>query len=152
MRVSFRPPTLSDLDAIAASMRPMDVKECEVVLGAPPREALSQCVAKAEWASVAEVDGKPVCIFGLTDDETSLDGGFPWMLSTDAIERHARIVLTVAPRFVGEMRAARERLANIVHAHNHSAIRFLKWCGFAFGETVKIKGEPFLQFYWERPI
>lgn len=152
MRVVFRAPTEADLDALAASMRPMDVKECDLIAGCAPREALAQCVANAEWSTVALIDGAPVCVFGLS--EASFLGGdaYPWMLCTKGIERHARTLLTCAPRFLGEMQAQSERLSNVVHGHNHSAIRFLRWCGFSFGEVFEVKGEPFLRFSWERQV
>lgn len=150
MRVVFRRPTESDLDAIAAAMRPMDAKECLLVAGLPAREALKECVANAEWASVALIDDKPVCVFGLTEASMLGGDGYPWMLCAEGVERHARTLLICAPRFVGEMQAQCERLSNVVHAHNRSAIRFLKWCGFTFGEEFHVKGEPFLTFSWER--
>jgi hypothetical protein len=150
MRVTFRPPTPSDLDDLAARMREMDRKECELVAGLAPREALQQCVDGGEAATVAEVDGKVACIFGWTPASFLGADGYPWMLCADGIEKHARILLTCAPRFLGEMQGECERLSNVVHAHNRSAIRFLAWCGFSFGEMLEVKGEPFIHFEWRR--
>lgn len=149
-RVVFRPPTPSDLDALAREMRAIDRKECELVAGLPPREALEECVSGAANATVAEVDGRVVCVFGYSEASFLGGDGYPWMLCGEGIERHARTLLTCAPRFVGEMQAQCERLSNVVHAHNRAAIRFLKWCGFSFGESLTVKGEPFLHFEWRR--
>lgn len=150
MRVIFRPPTPSDLDALAASMRAMDRKECAIISGLSPREALEEGVANSPNATVAEIDGQVVCAFGCADASFLGGDGYPWLLCAEGIERHARTMLTCAPRFVGEMRGERERLSNVVHADNRSAIRFLRWLGFMFGEVFHVKGEPFLPFEWTR--
>lgn len=150
MRVVFREPTASDLDTLAATMRPMDALECRLVSGKSPRQALEDGVAEAAWALVAEIDGEIVCCFGLTEASFFGEEAHPWMLCADGVERHARVVLTCSKRFLQQMREGAERLSNIVHAHNRSAIRFLKWCGFAFGDQMTIKSEPFLEFSWSR--
>lgn len=150
MRAVFRPPTEQDLDALASRMRAMDVLECEIVAGLAPREALASCVAGAAWSSVMEIEGEVVCAFGVTEADFYGDDAAPWMLCAEGVERHAKTILTLTPRFYGEMQQGRERLANLVHAHNRSAIRFIKWCGFEFGEEVSVRGEPFLPFEWRR--
>ena len=149
-RVIFRPPTISDLDSLAADMRPLDVKECEIVAGLAPREALQEAVNVCENATAVEVEGKVICIFGCSEGSFLGNDGHPWMLSCDGIERYFRVVLTCAPRFFGEMTQTFEHLSNVVHADNHSAIRFLRWCGFSFGDLIEIKGEPFIHFEWRR--
>lgn len=152
MRVVFRPPTESDLDAIAANMRKLDRKECEVIAGLSPRAALAQCVEGAANPVVAEIEGRPVCVFGVSEASFLGQDGYPWMLCAEGIERHARVLLTVTPRFLGEMMDEFEHLSNVVHADNRSAIRFLRWCGFSFGEAFDVKGETFLKFEWRRPM
>lgn len=150
MRVIFREPTASDLDVLAAHMRPMDALECRLAGRREPREALEEGVSSASWVRVAEIDGEVICCFGLTEVSFLGEEAHPWMLCASGIEKHARVVLTCAKRFLAQMQEESERLSNVVHAHNRSAIRFLKWCGFAFGEKMTIKGEPFLEFSWSR--
>lgn len=144
--VTFRIPTGEDLDLVAARMRAMDKLECRVVGRHEPREALAEGVASSLWAYAAIVDNEPQCVFGVASDGLLGEEGAPWMLCADGIERHARALLICSKRFVGEMATSFERLANVVHAHNRVAIRYLKWCGFEFGETIMIDGEPFLCF------
>ena len=148
--VTFRPPQEADLDWLAANMRAMDALECRVAGGHEPRQALAEGVDASLWCYVAEVDGKLVCAFGVAPDGLLGEEGAPWMLCAEGIERHAKAVLICARRFILEMRHQFERLANVVHADNRSAIRFLKWCGFEFGERFDINGEPFLAFDWRR--
>lgn len=151
MRVVFRPPHESDLDRLAARMREMDRRECELIAGLPPRQALAECVANSEGrAMLAEIDGEPVCVFGVSEASMLGGDGYPWMLCAEGVERHARALLVLTPRFLGEMRAQYERLSNVVHAHNRAAIAFIRWCGFKLGESFQVKGEPFVRFEWER--
>jgi len=150
MRVTFREPTHSDLDDLAATMRAIDIKECSALSGRTPRAAMEEGLETSAWTLVAVIDEKPVCIFGLTEGSFLGNDGVPWMLCAEGIERHARVLLTVAPRFVAQMRGECERLYNVVHADNRSAIRFIKWCGFDLGETFNVKGEAFIKFEWDR--
>lgn len=140
------PPTGADLDYLASHMREMDRRECELVGENSPREILDQCVDSADWAYVAEIDGKPVCIFGLTTHDAFGGEAAPWFLAIEGIERHAKALLQLTPGYLHRMRAGSERLFNLVHAHNRSAIRYLKWCGFKMGDRLDVKGEPFILF------
>lgn len=147
--VIFRPPTAADIAALAASMREIDRLEVLAVSGRQPKDALAACVAESKWALAAEVDGRVMTIFGIADADFLGEEGSPWMLCAEGIERHARALLTYAPRHLARMKEAVTALRNMVHADNRSAIRFLKWCGFSFGEKINVKGEPFLMFAME---
>lgn len=140
------PPTYADLDYLAAHMREMDRVECDLMGGDVPREVLAQCVRDADWAYVAEVDGKPVCVFGMTTQDVFGGIAAPWFLAAEGIERHARALLQLSPAYINRMKGGCERLFNLVHAHNRSAIRYLKWCGFTMGDKVDVKGQPFILF------
>lgn len=144
--IIFRPPTQADIAHVAAHMRPMDALECEIVGGKAPKEALEESVACSEWAFAADIEGEVICIFGISRESLLSDEGAPWMLGTEGVERNARIVLRCSVSFRDRMKAEFEHLSNIVHAHNRTAIRYLKWCGFEFGEEIIVKGEPFLPF------
>lgn len=149
--VTFREPTPSDLDWLAEHMRAIDKLECRVAGGHDPREALQLGADHSLWAYVAEVDGHPVCAFGVASESLLGDGeGRPWMLCAEGIERHARAILICSRRFLREMQASFETLANIVHADNRIAIRYLKWCGFLFGDAFVHEGERFLPFEMKR--
>lgn len=150
--VTFRHPTASDLAMLAQTMRGVDVLECHVVGGHMPLEALEEGVAGSLWAYVAEVEGEVVCAFGVASEGLLSEEGAPWMLCAEGIERHARAVLLHAGRYVARMQETFERLHNVVHADNRSAIRFLKWCGFKMGERFEMSGEPFLGFTGERAV
>lgn len=134
------------MEALATNMRAQDRVECEAVMGLSPYEALAETVRNADWAYAAEVDGEVVTIFGLTTHDAFGGRAAPWMLSAYGIEKHAREILVHARGFLSRMKGESETLANVVHADNASAIRFLTWCGFAFGDAVTLDGEPFRRF------
>lgn len=146
--IQFRPPQPADLDALAETMRAVDRIECSVIARATPRDALRQCVDGAEWTLAAfDADGVIVTAFGVTANFMG-DEGFPWMLSANGIERYAKAVLTFAPRYVADMRERFQRLSNVVHADNRSAIRFLRWLGFEIGKPMQLGGHKFYAFEW----
>ncbi len=144
--IIFRSPTKADIEHVAANMREADALECRVVGGVGPFEGLKQSVDSSDWAFAADVDGEVICIFGVARESLLSDDGSPWMLGTHGIERHARIVLRYSVSFRDRMKAEFKTLANIVHAHNLIAIRYLKWCGFSLGDQFVVKGEPFMPF------
>lgn len=84
---------------------------------------------------------------------TGLLGGSArvWFLGTDAVERHARVLLTLGPQIIGEWLGTFDRLENIVAQENVWAIRLLKRWGFAvLDEPRAYRGVTFLPFHLER--
>lgn len=150
MRLQFREPTEADIEELAANMRALDRKECEIVTGLAPREALKQSVAESANALAAVIDGQVISIFGHSDASFLGEERYPWMISMTGIERYAREVIEGAPIMFEAMKGGAERLHNIVHADNRTAIRFIGWLGFSFGERFDLNGEPFLPFEWRR--
>lgn len=144
--IVIRPPTERDIVTLAANMREIDALECRVVGEHEPIDALREGVRESSWSYAVEVDGELICIFGLAPFSLLSDEASPWLLCAEGIERHARTVVTYANLYKPRMLAEFSFLANVVHASNRSAIRFLRWCGFSFGDQIEIGGEPFLKF------
>lgn len=147
--IVFRPPTDEDLRTVAADMRPSDRLECLCISGTAPLEALRASVSDSLWVLAGEVDGEVQCIFGLAPHSMLGEEASPWMLCRKGIERHARLIVRYAPLHLERMLADYPLLSNFVHAGNRTAIRFLKWCGFEFGEAREFSGEAFLPFSME---
>lgn len=144
--IIFRPPSDADLIHIAANMREMDKLECAILGNHEPLQALRDGVDASDWCFAAEVEGEAVCVFGVASDGLLSDDGSPWLLGTKQLERCARELLTGTKAYFPRMCEQYETLSNYVHAHNRQAIRYLKWCGFSFGEEVMVRGEPFVPF------
>lgn len=145
--IIFRPPTEADIAHVAEHMREMDKRECRVLGDSEPLEALRHGVEISLWSYAAEVDGRTIAIFGVSGQGLVSEDGSPWLLSIDGIERYARAVLIGSKIYRARMREDFETLSNYVHAHNRNSIRYLKWCGFEFGEEIMVEGEPFLPFF-----
>lgn len=149
MKVVFRPPTISDVHEIAANMRAMDRLECEVMGNHTPEEALRAGMAHGQ-AVTAEIDGRPVAMFGLAQASLLDDEAAPWLLGVEGMERYARVLVMHTKRYLTGMLEQCEALANYVHADNRNAIRFLRWCGFSFGEAIEKGGHLFVRFEMKR--
>lgn len=150
MQWRFAEPTQADIIELASRMRACDRLECEALGQADLRQAVAESVDASEWACAAFVDGALVSIGGVSPQSLISDDAAPWMLSVEGIERYGRGVLAHAPRGLAFMQERYQRLSNVVHAHNRTAIRFIRWCGFSIGEAMEINGEQFLPFSWER--
>lgn len=150
MSALFRSPHADDVRDLAANMRAIDQLECAVAHGHSPLEALESSIDHSAWTKVCEVDGDVQCLFGVGAFSLLSDDGTPWFLGRAGVERHARQFVLHSKRYVEEMHADYERLANIVHADNALSIRWLKWLGFQFDEGVCVRGHTFLPFHRER--
>lgn len=152
-KVEIVPVDPAEVDAIAASVRQADIEEITGALGIAIRDALLDGVTGSLKAQKIVVDGETVCVFG--DAVHSVLGriGVPWMISTEAIERHPRGFLRVCRDEVADMLNRHELLLNFVDVRNTAAIRWLKWLGFQFEdpEPYGPKGMLFHKFWMIKP-
>ena len=149
MNVVFRPPTDADVKAIAANMRAMDRLECEIMGEHSAEGALRAGIRHGDTLTV-EINGEPVAMFGLAQYSILDDEAAPWLLGVEGMERYARVLLTHTKPILARMLGSCEALANYVHADNRNAIRFLRWCGFSFGEAIEKGGHLFVRFEMTR--
>lgn len=131
MRATIRPAEAADIDVIAGDIRPADAVEMEA-LGTDPAAAMREGMARSDWTMTGLLDGVPVCMFGVAAQNVVLGHGVPWMLSANAIERAQLKFLRACRPVVARMRESYPSLRNVVHAENHTAIRWLRWLGFRF--------------------
>ncbi len=147
--LEIRPARLVHIGPIANRMREQDRVEVGA-LGHSPREALrTGLVSGNAWTVL--VEGRPEAMFGLVVTSAIEGRGTPWMLGTDAIYRHPRQMIRLAPRVMQWAFDSCRRLDNLVSAANHRAIRLLRRWGFTVeGEAVMIGDVAFLPFWMER--
>lgn len=131
-------PTPEHLDFLAAHLRAQDRAELHAAgWGDDCRRALECSVAKSRWTLVALVDGVPAAIFGCAEHGALLaPSGVPWMLGTDAVARHGRVLQREARRYIAAMLQEYPRLFNAVHAENTVSIRWLRRLGFVLHPAV----------------
>ena len=130
-QVLFSTPTPADVDELVASMRDQDVAEVLAAGYADTRTPVAEGVQRSVMCWTCRVDGKLAAIFGLAPFGGMLsDTGVPWLLGTDEVPRHRRILARVARPYIARMLAQTPRLMNVVHADNTVAVRWLARMGF----------------------
>jgi hypothetical protein len=149
----IRPATLDDVPFFAENLRDIDRLEFDVMSGGKPLEDnLASLIDRSRAPLVGEDDGEPFTIFGVVRPTLISGTGHPWMAATPKIEERR-----VARTFLGRSREGLGRIAgdcnflwNLVHEHNETSIRWLKWMQFVFtGESYDIRGHKFLYFKME---
>ncbi len=146
MKSVLRPLQPGDIEAICANPRAADVREMQAQ-GKEFEEALRESVELSDLLGVGELDGVPVCIFGLAMGSYISGLGVPWMLAAEGLDRadfaFARRCLAV----VRAMRARYPRLVNVVDARSRRTIAWLRWVGFHIHqEPVRVNGYRFHVF------
>jgi hypothetical protein len=129
MMIQIVPATEAHARAMAPHLRAADADEV-LALGFAPDDALVESVRASFEAWTALVDGRPMCMWGLTAPMIMDVVGVPWLLTTPEIERHRRAFLVGSRRMVAEMLAVFPRLENWVDPRHTKAVRWLRWLGF----------------------
>lgn len=145
MKVEIRPAQESDVAAIVADIREADAVEMRL-LGTDPEAALREGLRSSVWARTGEVDGVPVCMFGVARENYMLGHGIPWMLSANGLERVRKTFIVRCRGVVDDMRRTCPVLGNVVHADNTRAIQWLEWLGFRFFRDIELNGATFKIF------
>lgn len=137
---------------MARVMRQADVDEVWASGHLEPLEALltSMRVSKDPKAGLA--DGKVVCMYGVGTPTLTSDWGMPWLLTADALPRHAVEFLRRNREYVADIRNEYRLLLNFADARNIMALRWLAWLGFEIEPAVAfgVEGMPFHPFRMER--
>jgi hypothetical protein len=143
--IEFVPARLFHVGPIATRMREIDRLEC-AISGHSPKEALRLSLRSSLLAWTAKIDGRPEAMFGVST--VSLLGleGSPWLLLTDEGAKHAKALVRDGRRYSDAMQAAFPLLANLVHADNHVAIRWLQRLGYGIGEEFEAGGHLMRRF------
>lgn len=130
-----RPSREEDADDLAPRMREVDAKECRVLGGVEPIEALRKGMETGVCRTIIADDGQtPIGMFGAAP--TVLPGvGTAWLLATDDLiqnRSHAQQFLAECHGWVFWMHTHHPVLFNLILEENRIAIRWLKWMGFNF--------------------
>lgn len=125
------PATQDHVAQMLPNVRQADRDEVMASSGQRVEEILGRCVRRAEMAWSGMVDDEVACIFGVEGASLLSETGYPWMIGTDLIERHAKPFLRRNRKMVGVMLERYPYLINYVDARNTKAIEWLRWLGFA---------------------
>lgn len=147
MCVTIRPLTAQDIHTIEDEARQADIDEMEAASGWTISEALEYALQVSIQPSVIVINGEIVAALG---DCPHADGiGVPWLISTNAMDRHPRAFLRICQQLVLGMSERHAVLMNFVDARNIRAIRWLQWLGFQVGPaqpygTANLPFHPFI--------
>jgi hypothetical protein len=144
--ITFRPATEADARFIGANLRDIDLKEARLLSSLPPAELLETSRTSAVWSRVADVDGHPAMIFGISPSH--LPGwGVPWLLATDKFDAINKRLVRSCHLQIEEMQELFPCLHNIIHSDNHTSINWLRWLGFSIGTVPCGPNREFFMFW-----
>jgi hypothetical protein len=134
-RVIVVPALLHHVDAIAATMRPMDAAECWS-LGVAPLDGLRQSCAASLACWTALEAGRPIAMWGVSAAEMMGRTGCPWLLGSERLGAHRRQFLRESRARLAPMKAMFPRLENHVLADYRASVRWLAWLGFTLDDPA----------------
>lgn len=124
------PATQEHVEQMLPHVRKADRNEVMASSGLPVEDLLARSVRNAEMAWAGLVDDKVACIFGVTGASFLSETGYPWMIGTHLVERHAKPFLRRNRPIVKTMLNRYPYLKNYVDVRNIKAIEWLRWLGF----------------------
>lgn len=136
------------IQTIADNVREADRQEMWAFSCQTPEQVLEQSFEMSQLAFTGTLDGVPVVMFGVVSASIVGGTGRPWLIGTEALDRHSIIFLKRCRRQLDIFQMCFDRLENYVDVRNKRAIQWLKWLGFTFGETVPLGpfNHPFMKF------
>lgn len=137
---------------IACRMREADRQEVMASSGSTPHRALMFSLEKSPLAWTAVFDGQPEVMFGVGDLNILTSTGAPWLLGTDAVDRHFRLFLRQSVDWREKLLGRYSVLRNFVDDRNEVSKRWLSWLGFSLSDPmpIGINGEMFRLFEMRR--
>lgn len=139
------------VEAIVADARHADVDELFAATGITPELAMWKGLACSTHAWTGFFDDRPVCMFGVAPRSVLSGRGYPWLIGTNLMERHALVFLRECRPNLEQMKSAYNLLENYVDARNVKAVRWLRWLGFDISPAAPYGdlGLPFHYFKME---
>jgi len=138
--------TSADAEHVAERLRAQDTAEL-LAMNLDPREAVIQSHKRAIWCDVAELQGRPVAIFGVCRSQDDPALGLPWLVGTEDMTGLGSQFVRGCRPVVDRMLATCPALVNIVHRENRVAQRWLSWLGFRFVHLPAPLQSPFIGFW-----
>lgn len=144
-----------DLEYVALNLRSEDAQEIETSTGMTDMVEAMKLSAKlsrevyAVFPILDDVQGKPIAIFGVTDDPRHPGVGVCWLLSTPMLFVSSRDILKEAPKWLHRWidNKYASGLHNVIDQRNKRHVEWCKRAGFRFLGVRMLNGFPFLHAY-----
>lgn len=146
MEINVRTATIDDCMDIGSRMRRADREEVWASAKVGPLTAMIESFNVSPMVWTGEVDGEPVCMFGVGAVNILSQRGAPWLLGVEGLERYSFAFLRRNRPIIKEMIGTFSYLENYVDARNTTSIRWLRWLGFTI-EKPQPHGHMMLPFH-----
>ena len=147
--------TPADVEAVAADLRPQDLREIAATSTSDACTAVRQAfeVSRKTWAG--RVDEATVCLIGICTPELLSGRSYPWFYGTNKLLAHRSAFLRRAKPFARMMHEEAGTLVNWVDVRNRKAILWLGWMGFKVDVSKEIPwpatGQNFYRYSFGEP-
>lgn len=125
-----RKPDIFDVEYLIDHIRPEDQEEVDALDGSTVEQALEETPDLLGNSFVWEVDGKVVCMFGVTPCEDHEGVGIIWLLATSEFDKYTKMFAIRCKRVFEEVIKDYEYLFNYVYSENKKSIKWIEWLGF----------------------
>lgn len=146
IKIDIVPARAAHIRSVARRMRQADRDEVAAASGKSPSEALIYSLRKSSQAWTCLIDGRPEMMFGVGDLNVLAGIGAPWLLGTDAIERHYLAFLRGSVGWRDQLLRRYPVMRNFVDDRNKVSMRWLRWLGFKLSDPVVVGGHAFRIF------
>lgn len=149
----IRPARPSDIDIIAANMRPEDVREIWASNRVKPKRALEIGLMVSDYVMTMESNGQPFAMWGVVKNQQMPYAACIWLLGTPEIEKVWLYFGRTSKKVIRKLLEEYEILYNHVDVRNQKSITWLKWCGAKFDDPSPHGPDnmPFQYFVFRRP-
>jgi len=143
-----RKPIQDDVEYLIANIRPEDAEEIDALDGSSVRRILDETPDLLKNSLVWEVNGRIVCMFGVTPIKEQEGMGIIWLLATEEFDKYSRMFVVRCKRVFKEVMSKYEYVFNYAHSKNVKSIRWLEWLGFTIQDPEPLghKGANFNRF------
>ncbi len=150
----IRMTSLYDADELFEFLRPSDVAEAEAISSRPILDRIEEAIMISSSCKSLFIGGHLASIWGVADVPSDPTGGIPWMLGTELINEHPRMMARESVIQLSLMMDQYEFLRQFIYVQNEASIRWLRWLGFKFLEARVIgpKGSLFYPFEYRRNV
>ena len=144
MKLKVSPLKLWQLCQFIIIARPDDLLECYHVTQESFEDTLINDLSNTYC--LYDADGMDVyAIWGVDKEEIE---SVIWMLCTKRVEENPVTFLRYCRNYIKRLLDQYPLMHNYVWLGNDLHVKWLKWMGAKFGETIIINGEPFQYFYF----
>lgn len=135
MTINIDTASLNDAYVMAPHMRAADVDEVRAASGHTPLEALVESIKASNGdAWTVRCNGEVLCIGGVMTSSLLTGRVVPWLLTSNAVDRHMKSFYKVTKNAIQALREQYDHMENVIDARHVVALRWARRLGFEIGK------------------